>query len=73
MGDYDFAGTTADEGAYYHLLKPEFGCYYKRVHRQMRLAGIASMRHRACKCRSTVYSRMKQAGLRAFCACALGV
>ena len=26
-----------------HLLKPEFGCSRKRVHRQMRLAGIASV------------------------------
>ena len=32
-----------------HLLKPEFGCSHKHVHRQMRLAGIASVRHRACK------------------------
>ena len=32
-----------------HLLKPEFGCPRKHVHRQMRLAGIASVRHRACK------------------------
>ena len=32
-----------------HLPKPEFGCSRKRVHRQMRLAGIASVRHRACK------------------------
>ena len=32
-----------------HLLKPEFGCSRKRVHRRMPLAGIASVRHRACK------------------------
>lgn len=32
-----------------HLLKPEFGCPRKHVHRQMRLAGIASVRCRACK------------------------
>ena len=32
-----------------HPPKPEFGCSRKRVHRQMRLAGIASVRHRACK------------------------
>ena len=28
----------------HHMLKPEFGCSRKRVHRQMRLAGIASAR-----------------------------
>ena len=28
----------------YRLLKPEFGCSRKRVHRQMRLAGISSVR-----------------------------
>lgn len=33
----------------YHLLKPEFGCSRKRVHRQMQLAGIASVRRRAYK------------------------
>ncbi|MGO5116369.1 DUF3846 domain-containing protein [Candidatus Avoscillospira sp. LCP25S3_F1] len=33
----------------YHLLKPDFGCSRKRVHRQMRLAGICSVRHRAYK------------------------
>ena len=33
----------------YHLLKPEFGCSRKRVHRQMRLAGISSVRQRAYK------------------------
>ena len=33
----------------YHLLKPEFGCSRKRVHRQMRLAGVSSARRRACK------------------------
>lgn len=33
----------------YHLLKPEFGCSRKRVHRQMRLAGIYSARHKAYK------------------------
>jgi len=33
----------------YHMLRPEFGCSRKRVHRQMRLAGISSVRHRACK------------------------
>lgn len=33
----------------YHLLKPEFGCSRKRVHRQMRLAGIYSARCRAYK------------------------
>lgn len=33
----------------YHLLKPEFGCSRKRVHRQMRLAGICSARRRAYK------------------------
>ena len=32
-----------------HQLKPEFGCSRKRVHRRMRLAGIASVRCRACK------------------------
>ncbi len=31
----------------YHLLKPEFGCSRKRVYRQMRLAGICSVRNRA--------------------------
>ena len=33
----------------YHLLKPEFGCSRKRVHRQMRLAGIYSARRQAYK------------------------
>ncbi len=33
----------------YHLLKPEFGCSRKRVHRQMRIAGISSARRRAYK------------------------
>lgn len=33
----------------YHLLKPEFGCSRKRVHRQMRLIGISSARRRAYK------------------------
>ncbi len=33
----------------YHLLKPEFGCSRKRVHRQMRIAGIYSARHKAYK------------------------
>ena len=33
----------------YRLLKPEFGCSRKRVHRQMRLAGISSARRRAYK------------------------
>ena len=32
-----------------HPPKPEFGCSRKRVHRQMRLAGIASVKCRACK------------------------
>ena len=31
----------------YHLLKPDFGCSRKRVHRQMRLTGIHSARKRA--------------------------
>lgn len=33
----------------YHLLRPEFGCSRKRVHRQMRLAGISSARRGAYK------------------------
>ena len=33
----------------YHLLKPDFGCSRKRVHCQMRLAGICSVRRRAYK------------------------
>ncbi len=33
----------------YHLLKPEFGCSRKRVHRQMRIAGISSVRCQAYK------------------------
>ena len=33
----------------YHLLKPEFGCSRKRVHRQMRLSGIYSARRRIYK------------------------
>ena len=32
-----------------HLLKPDFGCSRKRVYRQMRLAGISSVRRRSCK------------------------
>ena len=31
----------------YHLLKPTFGCSRKRVHRQMRLTDIHSVRKRA--------------------------
>lgn len=31
----------------YHLLKPQFGCSRKRVHRQMQLTGIYSVRKRA--------------------------
>ena len=33
----------------YHMLKPELGCSRKWVHRQLRLAGIVSGRHRAYK------------------------
>ena len=33
----------------YRLLKPEFDCSRKRVHRQMSLAGISSVRRRAYK------------------------
>lgn len=33
----------------YHLLKPDFGCSRKRVQRQMRLAGISSVRRRSYK------------------------
>lgn len=33
----------------YHMLKPHFHCSRKRVHRQMRLAGIYSIRHHAYK------------------------
>ena len=33
----------------HHMLKPEFGCSRKRVHRQMRIAGIVSARRRAYK------------------------
>lgn len=33
----------------YHMLKPEFACSRKRVHRQMRIAGISSARSRAYK------------------------
>jgi len=33
----------------YHLLKPEFGCSRKRVHRQMQIAGISSARRRTYK------------------------
>ena len=33
----------------YHMLRPEFGCSRKRVHRQLRLAGIVSGRHRVYK------------------------
>lgn len=36
-------------GSLYPMLKPEFGCSRKRVHRQLRLAGIVSGRHRAYK------------------------
>ena len=39
----------------YHLLKPEYGCSRKRVHRLMRLHGIFSVRKRAYK--STTNSR----------------
>lgn len=33
----------------HHMLKPEFGCSRKRVHRQMRIAGVSSVRRRAYK------------------------
>lgn len=33
----------------YHLLKPDYGCSRKRVYRQMRLAGISSVRRRSYK------------------------
>lgn len=33
----------------HHMLKPEFGCSRKRVYRQMRVAGIVSVRRRAYK------------------------
>lgn len=33
----------------YHMVKPEFGCSRKRVHRQMQLAGISSIRKKAYK------------------------
>jgi len=33
----------------YHLPKPEFHCSRKRVHRQMRIVGISSVRHKAYK------------------------
>lgn len=33
----------------HHLLKPEFGCSRKRVHRQMRFAEIVSVKRRAYK------------------------
>ena len=36
-------------GSLCHLLQPEFSCSRKRVHRQLRLAGIVSGRHRAYK------------------------
>jgi len=33
----------------YHLLKPAFSCSRKRVHRQMQIAGVPSVRRRAYK------------------------
>lgn len=33
----------------HHMLKPEFGCSRKRVHRQMRMAGVSSCRRQAYK------------------------
>lgn len=33
----------------WHLLRPKLGCSHKRVHRQMRLAGVPSVRRRAYK------------------------
>ncbi len=33
----------------YHLLRPEFGCSRKRVHRQIQLAGVFSVRRRVYK------------------------
>lgn len=33
----------------YHMVKPEFGCSRKRVHRQMQLTGISSIRRKAYK------------------------
>ena len=49
----------------YHLLKPEFGCSRKRVHRQMRAAGIISVRHRAYK--ATTNSRHSHPPAPTFC------
>ena len=37
------------------MLKPEFGCSRKRIHRQMRVAGIVSAKRRAYK--TTINSR----------------
>ena len=48
-----------------HLPKPEFGCSRKRVHRQLRLAGIVSGRHRAYKV--TTNSRHSYPLYRTFC------
>lgn len=47
------------------MLKPEFGCSRKRVHRQLRLAGIVSGRHRAYKV--TTNSRHSYPLYRTFC------
>ncbi len=33
----------------YHMLKPEFGCSRKRVHRQMQIAGVYSVMHQDYK------------------------
>ena len=48
-----------------HLLKPEFGCSHKRVHRQMRFARIASVRCGASKV--TTNSRHSYPLYRTFC------
>ena len=52
-------------GSLCHLLQPEFGCSRKRVHRQLRLAGIVSVRCRACKV--TTNSRHSYPLYRTFC------
>ena len=49
----------------HHMLKPEFDYSRKRVHRQMRAAGIISVRHRAYK--ATTNSRHSHPPAPTFC------
>ena len=46
----------------HHMLKPEFACSRKRVHRQMQIAGISSARSRAYKATTIMAYRRRKLG-----------